>query len=248
MPFWTFAVVTLAMNSGSRKKTPTPATSVRVSIRAIEPLPSSTPLVGGLEAGAPDEPARPHDQRLVEHDEAADEGQLRPARAVDARVEALRGIDDAAVGMAEGDGDRVTAAHQDAFDERLAAVRVARHWGSLPSGALTAHGPIVHRRDLEAVAAERVGRLPGGGRLQSRCLEPQLRGGDVARVDLDPDEAPAHLDRGDTRRADAHERIEHEVARVRSRARADGARRGAASGSGGPGRGRARCRRRSAPR
>ncbi len=43
MPFWTFAVVTLAMNSGSRKKTPTPATSVRVSIRAIEPLPSSTP-------------------------------------------------------------------------------------------------------------------------------------------------------------------------------------------------------------
>ena len=75
---------TLAMNSGSRKKIPTPATSVRVSIRAIEPLPSSTPSSGGLEAGAPDEPARPDEQRLVEHDEAADERQLRPARAVDA--------------------------------------------------------------------------------------------------------------------------------------------------------------------
>jgi hypothetical protein len=35
--------VTLAMNRGSRKNTPMPATRVSVSIRAIEPLPSSTP-------------------------------------------------------------------------------------------------------------------------------------------------------------------------------------------------------------
>jgi hypothetical protein len=30
--------------------------------------------------------------------------------------------------MAEGDGNRVAAAHEDAFDERLAAVVVPRHW------------------------------------------------------------------------------------------------------------------------
>jgi hypothetical protein len=37
------AVVALAMNRGSRKKIPIPATRVMTSVRMIEPLPSSTP-------------------------------------------------------------------------------------------------------------------------------------------------------------------------------------------------------------
>jgi hypothetical protein len=34
--------------------------------------------------------------------------------------------------VAEGDGDRVPTAHQHTLDQRLAAIRVARHSGSLP--------------------------------------------------------------------------------------------------------------------
>ena len=41
---------------------------------------------------------------------------------------------DAAVGMAERDGDRVAAAHHHALDERLAAVVEAGHGASLPGG------------------------------------------------------------------------------------------------------------------
>ena len=39
----TVPVVNVAMNRGSRKNTPTPSTSVRPSMSATEPLPSSTP-------------------------------------------------------------------------------------------------------------------------------------------------------------------------------------------------------------
>ena len=48
--------------------------------------------------------------------------QPRPARAVETGVEALGGVDDPAVGVPQGDGDRVAAAHQDALDQSLAAV------------------------------------------------------------------------------------------------------------------------------
>src|SRR4029079_15358015 len=84
-----------------------------------------------LERRAPDEPTRPDEQRLVHDDEAPEERQLRPAGSVDAAVEALGRVHDPAVGVAEGNRDRVTAAHQDAFDQRLAPVGVARHSGSL---------------------------------------------------------------------------------------------------------------------
>src|SRR4030095_16782648 len=57
-------------------------------------------------------------------------------------------------------------------------------------------------------------RLPRGGGIQPGSLDPALRGGDVGFVDLDADEPPAHLDRGDARRPDAHERVQDEVART----------------------------------
>ena len=85
----------------------------------------------GLDVGAADEPARADDERLVQDDEAADERPLRPARAVEARVEALGGVDDVAVRMAQGDGDRVAAAHQDALDQGLAAVGEAWAWAAV---------------------------------------------------------------------------------------------------------------------
>ena len=82
-----------------------------------------------LDARAPDEPARPDDQRLVEDDEAADEGQLGPRGAMESGTESLCSVDDAAVGVAEGDGNRVATAHEDALDQRLSAVGVPGHGG-----------------------------------------------------------------------------------------------------------------------
>ena len=72
------------------------------------------------------------------------------------RVEALGGVDDPAVGMAKGDRDRVAAAHQDALDQGLAAVRVARHCREVyrlaPDRAAVAS-------DLVAVASQPTRRL-----------------------------------------------------------------------------------------
>ena len=84
-------------------------------------------LFAGGDAGAPDEPSGPDHERLVEDDEATHEGQLRHARSVEAAVEPLRCGDDAAVGMTQGHGDGVATSHQDALDERLAAVGISGH-------------------------------------------------------------------------------------------------------------------------
>ena len=81
-------------------------------------------LLLALDVRAADQPAGADDERLVEDDQPADERPLRRRRAVDARFEPLGRRDDAAVRMAERDGDRVAATHEDAFDERLAAVRI----------------------------------------------------------------------------------------------------------------------------
>ena len=78
----------------------------------------------GLDVGAADQPAGADDEGLVQDDEAADERPLGVALAVDAAVEALGGGDDPAVGVAQRDGDRVAAAHEDALHEGLAAVGV----------------------------------------------------------------------------------------------------------------------------
>ena len=90
----------------------------------------------------------PDDERLVQDDEAADERPLRDQRVPwNAGFEALRGDDDPAVGMAQGDGDRVAAAHQDALDEGLAAVGEAGHRGVYrpdrigPGPGITTAGP-----------------------------------------------------------------------------------------------------------
>ena len=92
-------------------------------------LPELDPLLLGLDVGASNQPASPDDQGLVQHDEPADERPLRPARAVEAAVETLRGVHDVTVGVAQGDGDRVTPTHQDALDQGLAAVREGGHGG-----------------------------------------------------------------------------------------------------------------------
>ena len=119
---------------------------------------------------AADEPAGTDEQGLVQDDEAADERDLRPARAVEARVEPLGGEDDPAVGVAEGDGDRIAAAHQDALDQGLAAVRVAWHPGSLAGDG---DGP--GRTVLRAWVQERVRVLRARVQGRARSASPGAR-------------------------------------------------------------------------
>ena len=92
----------------------------------IEPLPSSTSSSSAWTLALRIEPAGADDEGLVQDDEAAHERPLGVALAVDPAVEALGGGDDAAVGMAQGDRDRVAAAHEHALHEGLAAIGVAR--------------------------------------------------------------------------------------------------------------------------
>ena len=96
---------------------------------AIEPLPSSTPSSSAWTPALRTSQRVPTISVSYRTTRPRRNGSFEPARAVEAGVEALRGVEDPAVGVAEGDGDRVAAAHQDAFDQRLAAVGVARHGG-----------------------------------------------------------------------------------------------------------------------
>ena len=119
----------------------------------IAPLPSSTPSSAACTLRAPDQPARADDQRLVQDDEPAQERQLRIAGAVDARIEPLGRVHDPAVRMAQGDGDRVAAAHQHTLDQGLAAVGEAGHARSLPAAATG--GRARRRRRGRGLAASR---------------------------------------------------------------------------------------------
>src|SRR6185503_11646381 len=101
------------------------------TLAELDPFVAFLARAGGLERRAPDQPARPDEQRLVEDDQSAQEPQLRPACPVDRAVEARGRVHDPAVRVAEGNRNRVAAAHEDAFDQRLAPVGVARHSGSL---------------------------------------------------------------------------------------------------------------------
>ena len=103
-------------------------------------------LAGGGHARRADQPAGADDQRLVEDDQAAHEGQPRRPGAVESRVEALGRPDDLPVRVAEGNGDGVTTAHQDALDQRLTAVVVLRHAESL-NACRNAEGPSQLRTD-----------------------------------------------------------------------------------------------------
>src|SRR6187402_723850 len=100
-------------------------------------------LVLGLEARAADEPLGAHHEGLVEHDEPAHERPLGRGLAAEAALELFGGVDDAAVGVTEGDGDGIAAAHHDALDERLAAIGEAGHARSLPGGSLEAPSAMV---------------------------------------------------------------------------------------------------------
>ena len=91
-------------------------------------------LVGGGDAGRPDQPAGADDQRLVQDHQPTDQGQRGPARAPEAGLEPLVGPDDAPVGVAQGDSDRVAPAHEHALDQGLAAVGEPSHGVSLPAG------------------------------------------------------------------------------------------------------------------
>ena len=145
MSSWALLAAADAMNSGSRKNTPMPATRVRTSIRATAP---ATELDALLRTRPAMEALRtsqrvPDDQRLVQHDEAADPGQARPAAAVEARVEALLGPHDLATRRSERHGDRIAAAHQDALDQGLTAVgEPGLGHGAQSTGPITAGGQL----------------------------------------------------------------------------------------------------------
>ena len=68
---------------------PMPATSGEHEHQRDRALAELDALLLGLDVRAADQPARADDERLVQDDEAADERPLRPARAVEAGVEAL---------------------------------------------------------------------------------------------------------------------------------------------------------------
>ena len=177
--------VSVATASGRMKNRPMPTIAVMLEHQDDAALAELDAVVLRLEPGGPDEPAGADDERLVQHDEAADERPARDAVAVEAGVEPLGREDDAAVGVAERDGDGVATAHHDALDERLAAVVEAGH-GPKSSGWLPGR-PVVlsggassgrerrrpsggHRGGLRAAA--RGARAPARGR---RGLGPRAR-------------------------------------------------------------------------
>ena len=113
---------------------PMPTTAVMPSISATLPLPSSTPSSSAWR------PADRTSQRVptisVSYSTTSPRtnGAARHAVAVEPGVEALGREHDAAVGVAERDGDGVAAAHHDALDERLAAVVEAGHGAQVVRG------------------------------------------------------------------------------------------------------------------
>ena len=149
MSFSMLPAVNVATTSGRMKNSPMPRTAVIPSISATPPLPISTPSSSAWRPALRTSHLVPIDEGLVEHDEPAHERPLGRGLAAEAALELFRGIDDPAVGMTEGDGDGIAAAHHDAFDQRLAAIGEAGHWRSLPgavraaaSAPLARSGPV----------------------------------------------------------------------------------------------------------
>ena len=135
------------------------------SIRTIEPLPSSTPSSSAWTLALRTSQRVPTTSVSYRTTRPRIERPLRPARPVEAGVEPLRGAHDVAVGMAQGDRDRVAAAHQDALDQGLAAVGVGGHVGQSTgcdgSGRNRNGGPMARRHGSF--------RLPAVGRRGPRC-------------------------------------------------------------------------------
>ena len=132
-PLSMLLVVSVAMISGSRKKTPIPATRVRSSIRATAPRPSSTPSSDA--ASDADRTSQRVPTTSVSYRTTSPRTSGSFAQRLPWKPESRRSVcpHDAALGAAEGDGDRIATAHQDALDEGLSAVGVARHRRSLPA-------------------------------------------------------------------------------------------------------------------
>ena len=125
-PVLDVAVVTLAMNSGSRKKTPTPARSVSPSISAMGPLPSSTPSSSACTL------ALRTSQRVPTTSVSYRTTRPRRNGSFDQRVpwkprRVARWPRRCGRPGAERDRDRVPAAHQHALDERLTAIGEPGH-------------------------------------------------------------------------------------------------------------------------
>ncbi len=115
-----------------------PATSVSPSMSATEPLPSSTPSSSAWTFALRTSQRVPTTSVSYRTTRPRTNGHFDQRRAVEARVEPLGREDDPAVGVAEGDGDRVATAHEDALDEGLAAVGVPGHGGQSTGAASAA--------------------------------------------------------------------------------------------------------------
>ena len=220
-----FAVVTLAMNSGSRKKTPTPDSEREAEHQRDRALAELDALVavlagpGSLDRRAPDEPARADEQRLVQDDEPADEGQLRPARAVDAASRGARWRRRS--GRRDGGGrprsrrGRASGRLRSAPGRRTSSEALREVYRPVP----TAHA-------RSSIAAIEASPLTRGRRRRPPSValpRPQLARRRSPRRSRSRRTAGPVSTAATPGRADAHERIEHEVARARSPARAAGA-------------------------
>ena len=115
-------VATLDTNSGSRLNTAIATPNVMISVMMIGPLPSSTSSSSAWTLALRTSQLGADHERLVEDHEPTHERPLGGARCADAAVERLRGGDDPAVRVAQGDGDRVAPAHEDALHQGLASV------------------------------------------------------------------------------------------------------------------------------
>ena len=118
---------TLATNSGNRKNTPTPATSVRPSMSAIEPLPSSTPYSSAWTFALRISQRVPTTSVSYRTTSPRTNGQRETREPCTPESRRSVAYDDAAVRVAEGDRDRVAPAHEHALDEGLAPVRESGH-------------------------------------------------------------------------------------------------------------------------
>ena len=145
----------------------------------------------GLDVGAADQPARADDQRLVQDDESTNERPLGRAVRVEAGIQSLRGGDDPTVRVAQRHGDRIATAHEHAFHEGLAPVRVTGH-----AGKSTGRGPkATDGADRERPAGLGLRREPVVGSRSPGAPEAGPRpGGRGPGIGTDPG-GPGHVER-----------------------------------------------------
>ena len=119
-------VATLEMNSGSSVKAAMAAANVIRSMTTIEPLPSSTSSSSACTFALRISQRVPMTRVSYRRTRPRTNGHFAAGERVGSLVQPLGGRDDAAVRMAQRDGDRVATAHEHAFHEGLAAIGVPR--------------------------------------------------------------------------------------------------------------------------